>query len=151
MKRFFVTALLAATVLGALLYMTPRQLSSFEFGDCARAEICCRSTALPSVDAGCGFLVRCNVQQLQHVLNKCGGVDGVSVSFNGDERDVQKLLKRLWVKEYSRLQLNGVFVICGYSPRLTGGIHLDGKRVNVQIALRDGTVTVGSPLIFGSY
>ena len=32
-----------------------------------------------------------------------------------------------------------------------GGVILDGKRVNCQIAYRDGVISVGFPLILGDY
>lgn len=38
-----------------------------------------------------------------------------------------------------------------YTPRLDGGVWLDGERVNLHIALRGEGACIGSPLIFGGY
>lgn len=47
--------------------------------------------------------------------------------------------------------------ICGtrsyycYSPRLRGGAVLNGCVVNLHIAVRENSVAVGSPVVFGGY
>lgn len=38
-----------------------------------------------------------------------------------------------------------------YSPRLVGGIDVDGEWVNLHIALRGNTCAVGTPLIFDGF
>ena len=46
---------------------------------------------------------------------------------------------------------DGIVCVYGYSPLLKGGIRVDGRKINVQIALNQGTVHIGSPLLLGSY
>ena len=38
-----------------------------------------------------------------------------------------------------------------YSPCLGGGVVLEGKKVNLHIAVRGSSANIGSPLIFGGY
>ena len=38
-----------------------------------------------------------------------------------------------------------------YSPCLGGGVDLEGKRINLHIAVRGTSANIGSPLIFGGY
>ncbi|MBQ8885112.1 MAG: hypothetical protein IJY62_01885 [Clostridia bacterium] len=38
-----------------------------------------------------------------------------------------------------------------YSPILKGGVYIEGYSVNLHIAVREGTVAVGSPIVFGGY
>lgn len=79
------------------------------------------------------------------------GSEGQCVRFDGSDLDVEKIIKRLRVEKVYEQELSGIFVIYGYSPRLGEGVYLDGKKVNIQIAKRGETVTVGTPLIKGSY
>lgn len=38
-----------------------------------------------------------------------------------------------------------------YSPCLSGGVELEGNCVNLHVAVRGASASIGSPLIFGSY
>ena len=46
--------------------------------------------------------------------------------------------------------LGGVSYYC-YSPKLEGGIMIDGEVVNLQIAIKKDSVVLGTPIIFGGY
>lgn len=154
MKRFlFVTVALVA-ILGAMLYFVPQSTYSdvLNYADCnAVVNIYCRQTACDSVNTGLGRQVTCAVDDFTQIFAKCSNVDGLSVRFDGDLNDVDKIVNRLQAKVVSCQQLDDLLVLCCASPVLKGGVTLDGKRVNVQIALCGGTVTVGYPLILGDY
>ena len=79
------------------------------------------------------------------------GLVGTEVSFNGDLSDVDALLARLSAVRLVHEEVDGAVVYTGYSALLKGGIRAKGRIVNFQIAFAAGVVTVGSPLIFGSY
>lgn len=152
MKRFAVVFILTAVLVGALIFAMPKNFQTMAGKwNSGIAYVYCRATTLPSVDAGIARIVQCDVSELNGVLARCNGVDGVSVSFDGSLRDVERIVRRLGIVETETQHLNGLTVICGRSARLAGGIWLDGRFVNVQIAYDKGTVTVGSPLILGSY
>lgn len=146
--------LMVVAVIGAMLYRMPASkyddVSSYAQYD-AVVEIYCRRTTLSSVDMGLGRKVTCSVDDFAQAFAQCTNVDGLSVRFNGDVWDVDDIVNRLQAKVVSSQQLDDLLVICCVSPRLQGGVNIDGNRVNVQIALSDGTVTVGYPLILGSY
>ncbi len=61
------------------------------------------------------------------------------------------VLKSVCACELWREQIDDVTVIYGYSPRIIKSVSLNGRRVNVMVAIRCGEITVGSPLIKGSY
>lgn len=153
MKRFFVMLLLTTVIVGVLIYSMPKGLEVYveQLSTSATVSIYCRSSDMDCIDVGSGKIVQCSVADFNNVLAHCKDVDGFSASFNGTVQDVMQIVKQFDLKVTSTLDLDGLLVVCGNSKKLTGGVTLDGQRVNLQIAYKDGTVTVGSPLILGEY
>jgi len=71
--------------------------------------------------------------------------------FKGGEDDIEALIKKLRVKTLFTQKVGSIDIIYGYSPRLKGGVYLDGQKVNLQIARRGEVITAGTPVILGSY
>lgn len=154
MKRFLIATVLIAVIVGIMLYFVPKPnyadvLAYVEHE--ATVNIYCRKTDCDSVDTGLGHQVTCSVDDFKATLASCRNVDGYSVTFCGSVDEVFDILNRLQATAISCQQLNDLYVVCAYSRHLRGGVTLDGKQVNVQIAYRNNTVTVGYPLILGSY
>ena len=145
--------ILAATVVFALGWAMPRDFAKAAESICSDGKACvyCRETSLPYVDVGGGKIVECAASQLRQTLLQCRGVDGVSVTFAGTIEDAEKTALRFCLSSVSRQSWEGLTVICGFSAKLRGGVVADGKKINLQIAYPNGEVTVGSPLILGSY
>ena len=154
MKRFLLATALILVILGTMLYFTPKSMyvDVLNYLDKnATVNIYCRQTSCENIDLGLGFQVTCSVDDFGATVASCRGVDGVSVSFEGSEQDIDRILCRLQATQVSYQQLDDLYVACCYSPRLKGSVSIDGKRVNLQIAYSNGAVTVGYPLILGSY
>ena len=155
MKRVLVASLLFAVVVGVMLYFMPQSYSQQILGVVknknAEITVYCRETTLQSVDLGFGKMISCNADNFTDVLFKCGKIDGVSASFNGTYDEFVKLQKDLDLKNTETQNLNEVYVVCGRCDNIGGGVIVDGNYVNCQIAYSHGTITVGFPLILGSY
>lgn len=154
MKRFLFAAVLIVVIIGVMLYFVPQSsyadiLNYTEYN--ATVNIYCRQTSCDSIGTGLGRQVTCAVADFNKTLLSCDNIDGVSVSFDGTVQDLNAILRRLQATQVSAQQLDGLFVACYHSNRLQGGLTLDGKRVNLQIAIHDDTITVGYPLILGGY
>lgn len=80
-----------------------------------------------------------------------GNLSGRSVRFEGNENDVEELKERLRLSEVMSETVGGIKIIYGYTNAFVEYKLVSGKKVNVQIAVSAGTVTVGVPLIMGSY
>lgn len=152
-ERFSVVLILTVVLVGVLAYFMPKSFDSFcgDLSPQATVAIYCRQTQLDSIDMGSGRIVSCDANDFLETLAKCDGVDGVSVSFSGTDDDVQRLISFFRLDTLSSNLLDDLTVICGHSAKIQGGVWIDGQLVNLQIAYRNGTVTVGSPLILGSY
>ena len=148
--RFLFVLICAVTVLiGLAVSSQPfaKHICRFPQGEVA---IFCRQTSCDCNDVGFGKIVTCDSSLLAETLPLCSGVDGISVCFQADADYVDYLVDRYNVKVVSCQQCGDVYVLCGYSTAVCGGVLLDGAKVNLQIAYRNGNVT-GSPLILGGY
>lgn len=79
------------------------------------------------------------------------GTEGESVTFCGSKNEFESEIRRLGVTVTERQSLGGIEIVYGYTEKLRGGVNVDGKRVNIELAYRGGTITVGTPVILGSY
>lgn len=77
---------------------------------------------------------------------------GESYSFTGDREDALDFIKKLQgkiVKESKTGEILSYYVYAGSLD--SQAIDIGGKRVNMQIALQNGKIEVGIPIILGSY
>ena len=79
-------------------------------------------------------------------------VVGETVVLSASEFNVQKLLleKKANVLFEEKLGEELTIYYC-YSPKIKRQKTVKGERVNMQIAIRGAVVTIGSPVIYGSY
>ena len=72
--------------------------------------------------------------------------------FNGDYDCAVEAIEKLGGKILWSEELDcGVTVLYAYSPRIYKSVKLSGERVNIMTAVNDGRVSVGSPMLEGSY
>lgn len=80
-----------------------------------------------------------------------GNASSESIKFLGSEKDIQYFINTTDMKIIDEQNLANIKVIYGYSPRFKDFVVINGERINVQIAQRGRTITIGLPLINGSY
>lgn len=153
MKRFFLMCILTVAISAILTYYMPKDFDAYVNDISLDGTVCiyCRNTSIDAVDIGQGKIVQCTLNDFANVIARCAEIDGLSVSFSGSNKDVQRLADLFCLKNISVCEIDDLTVVCGKSNKVKGGIWIDGVKINVQIAYHNGTVTVGSPLILGSY
>ena len=153
MKRFFVTTILTVVIAGVLAHFMPRSFDSYlsKFDAEAKVTIFCRQTDLDGVNMGSGYKVECDASNYLDTALHCQNIDGVSVSFSGSLDDVKNLCRFFGLQVSSIYEQDGLYVMCGKSPKIRNGVYVGGKLVNLQLAYKDGTVHIGSPLLLGDY
>lgn len=105
-----------------------------------------------TIDNGSGKIVVVPTSLTNTQLSNCVDVKGVDIKFEVDSYTaVAQLLDDLSVKVYDKQTMGKVISIYGYSNRISGGIVVDGRLINIHIAYNSGTVTIGSPIILGSF
>lgn len=78
-------------------------------------------------------------------------IKGESVKFSAEEFNQTELLNNLNAVIVFTETLDGVYCIYAYSPKIRYRQTVNGKTVNVQIAVRGEQITVGCPIIYGSF
>lgn len=152
MKRYFLAVLLCITVFGVMLVFMPKPLNKYIPSSAnATCYVYCKETSAQAVDVGFGRIVKCSPSELNSVIRECTGVDGVSISFKASKEQFYDIAKKCGFAFCKEEQFAELITICGYSPKFSGGVFMDGNKINLQIAYSDGTVHIGSPLILGSF
>ncbi len=145
--------LMSAVVLAGLFTYMPRDLVAVldkTVGD-AYVTIYCTEYSGESIETGIGKAVTVPINSYARTVVRCGDIRGVTVTFNGNLRDVQSILDSLDAVTLSSERLKNIVTVYAYSPSVCGKLIVDGQPVNIQIAFTNGVVHVGSPLLLGSY
>jgi len=98
-----------------------------------------------------GGILVCELQYMQKVKSYSYQVLGESLSFYGNIDEFNNLVKIYRVKIIVAEQVGDIMTIYGHSFAFRKHIILDNKKVNVQIAINNNCITVGTPIILGSY
>ncbi|MGN0771569.1 MAG: YwmB family TATA-box binding protein [Christensenellales bacterium] len=92
-----------------------------------------------------------NPDQLGKTLQQAEGVMGFALKYDAGKVSENQLLSSLKAQVVKVETIGDITLYYAYSHRMNNGVSVDGKTVNVQIAVSDSSITVGSPLIMGSY
>ena len=106
---------------------------------------------------GSTLILSCSPDAAADLRRGLKSLKGESVSFEGGAADAERVLELYAVKSLRTENLTGggliITIMYGRSPYLCGGLKVNGDFVNIQIAVNEttGWVTIGTPLILGSY
>ena len=106
-----------------------------------------------TVKNGNGFVVTCQAKHAKNILNNLNNdkIQGESFCFKGQFDDAFKILSSLNAKIVFEEKFDEFSVFYAYSPKLDNIIYIDSKKINIQIAYKNETITVGTPVILGSF
>lgn len=105
------------------------------------------------VGSGNGFMVQCNSRDAAEIYSLLSPamLSGESFSFAGGLAEATAILSRLNAEVVSTEEIDQLQIWYAHTHLLGRELSVDGELVNVQVAIREGRVTVGTPLILGSY
>ena len=103
--------------------------------------------------SGMGYVLTCSTKYATKIKSKLNInlIKGESFSFLGVKSEVENLIKRFNIKVLNKEVLDEILVIDGYSSKFGKSVCTSCGNVNIQIAFNKGTITVGTPLILGSF
>ena len=81
-------------------------------------------------------------------------VQGESVCFaieNSARQTVEEIFAKYNGVAYMQEDAGGTVSVYGFAPGLYNGVIIDGKNINLHVAVKDGRCVVGSPIIFGGF
>lgn len=103
-------------------------------------------------NAGLGNIVTCNAQICNIVKKDLSNIVGESITFEGTTRDVINLLD-IYNASVVKTEHINEDILCVYAStsKFKNSILIDNQKINLQIAYSNGRVTMGTPIILGSY
>ena len=154
-KRFIVFLL----IIGCVAVIVPQSNFLQVVAIYQDAEYCFYVNSLPVrlspqadvVANGSGYIVAVSGQYADVVFKELNKIEGYSFKFEGSANGAEKVLAGLRASVVSKEELGDISLCYAYSGLINNFITLDDTKINIQIALRDGFVTVGIPLILGSF
>jgi len=103
-----------------------------------------------TTNIGFGFIYTTHSSNANALREKFNIIDGESITLSNFICP-QDILTQLGYTQISYQRGGGLFTIYAYSNRGRDFIRKTDHRINLQIAVRGGRVTVGWPVILGSY
>lgn len=153
MKKFIVFAvILAAVCCTPLLKLAKNPIFSFSQVE----KVCFVKSEKVNLDGFetvyCGDLVfnYCSFSTAQKNLEILKN-DIKSVEFYLKNAKIDEILKKLDAQTISEQTIDGLCVICAYTPYYQDCIFLDGKKVNLQISCVDDQIIAGFPAILTGF
>lgn len=150
MRVLFSTLLIVSLLFAMFMFMPTDIVSASKISD-ATVYIYCKTFDGEFIENGNGKIVIADSNTYKDILKSASGIDGISFSFVGGQSDIDDLQNTLKLKIVYTETVDDIVCIYGYSSLVKGSVNLDGKKINVQIAKSNDTISVGSPLILGSY
>lgn len=102
---------------------------------------------------GNGFLICCSTQNANKIFSNLdkSKICGESVCFENQNFNLKKLLHTFQAKVVKTESTENIYIVYAFSPKFFDYVLIDGKKVNLQIAQSKQKITIGTPLILGSF
>ena len=142
------------------LYAMPKSSELIKHSQSFNADVCFYLSYIPSsvpagaklVRNGAGAIIKCSSSIAKNVEKQLSHTTGVSITFNGNAKDIASLLSKYSINVLEQCNITPDIVsYLGYSRQFDSSILIDNKTINVQIARNKNTITIGCPIILGSY
>jgi len=104
------------------------------------------------INTGFSYIYYCAPSDAAALRKAFSKIDGESVVISGvTPSTAAKILSRLKYRIVSVTASDECKIYYAYSPRAKTYITDGGRRINLQVCYRDGSLAVGWPVILGSY
>jgi hypothetical protein len=103
------------------------------------------------LDNGVGSIVICSIENCQSVKRQIENISGESVSFYADYDYFENSINLLDAKIVFYEQIDNMRLVYAFSSKIGGYVRVNNQKVNLQLVYKNGTVTIGTPIILGSY
>lgn len=102
---------------------------------------------------GNGYIISCDSKISQSISQKLfkSKLLGESFEFYGNKNDVNKILRQLEAKVLKTENFENFCIIYAYSPKICESITQNKQKINLQIAIKNNKIKVGTPLILDSF
>ena len=103
-------------------------------------------------DSGCGTIIQTTFKNAQKIKKDINNIQGESYCFNSSNEDVVNDILNMFNAVIVKQQdLGNLKIVYAFSVKLDKFVTDDGEKINLQICKNINNVTVGYPIILGSY
>jgi hypothetical protein len=138
MKSVFFSLMAAVFILGLLYIPQPLALEKYNLGTYTFYYGSANFKTVPRESAA----------KEKYVLKN---VRGESVCFSAAKATAQDVLSYYRAKVVFVEEVNGIVSYYAETAAFDGGVDLNGREINLHIAVGGDRITVGTPLIFGGF
>lgn len=151
MKKLVIFLFIIAIVAGSV-FVSRKDIQIFDVSGVE--EVCLVSEskyerASESIACGDKFFNYCSFEEAKKGVSEIKDCD--AIQFYTDENQLKGILKTIKFIELYSEEVEGLKLVYGFSACYPSAVMLEGKKVNVQIAERDGRVILGFPMILTGY
>lgn len=109
------------------------------------------SDLLEAESVHCGDLIfnYCTLQKAKENFEKIKNFDAIQLYFTSTAQD--EVLKALKASITSEEFVDGLKIVNAYTPYFSKSVFVKSKKVNLQIASKDGLVVAGFPMLLTGY
>ena len=100
---------------------------------------------------GGALFVESDLKNCKEIKGQLTNINGQSLTFLGSEELYYVLIKNLFNNVVFTESVGNIKCCYGLNNKLNNNIKIEGKSVNLQIAINNNTITIGTPVILGSY
>jgi len=101
------------------------------------------------IQNGSGYIYQTSSENALSLYKSLYSCSGFSLTFRNSNFKIDNLLEKIEVLKQEVVCGSNLYY--GYVCGLTNSTFIDAKKVNIQIAVNDNFITIGSPIILGSY
>ncbi len=154
-RQFIKAAAALLAALGAAFCVYLMHAVSFSGGESAYYLYSASSQAEIKEALSLAELAHLKGESAVYVFGSADGESAASAAYRGESCLAAEAAKELMASYRARVrfteEVGGTVSYYCYSPLLKGGVILDGKKINLHVAVRADSLAVGSPIIFGGY
>lgn len=103
------------------------------------------------IQNGNSYIVKCGINDCNKIKRQLEDIAGESVSFFAELSDLYKSVDLLNASVVFCEETNGIVVLYAFTQNIKNYVRVNGELVNLQLAYKSNRITIGTPLILGSY
>ncbi len=105
------------------------------------------------IDNGNSYIIKSSVSLAKNIKQNSYNVLGESVKFETNRLAIDKIIRLLDIEIKFKEDIDGITTLYGYSNNndFYRSVIVENELINIQIAYKNGILTIGSPLILGDY
>lgn len=115
------------------------------------SNACIDAKEVNVVKNGDMYFVSCESNIAKKIKQQLDSVDGESISFQGTKNDALNFLSQFDYEIVFSEVVEDIFIIYAYCPKITNYVYVNNQKINIELAVNKSNITIGTPLIIGSY